>query len=87
MCSDPLDPGREVRGCSAGCTLGMSDISPFRVAAALDVHREFPELKQCTFKQVCFGCGGISWFFSFYFLRTHTACCKYEAALPNLPLY
>ena len=21
------------------------------------------------------------------FLRTHTACCKYEAALPHLPLY
>ena len=26
-------------------------------------------------------------FFSFFFLRTHTACCKYEAALPHLPLY
>ena len=22
-----------------------------------------------------------------FFLRTHTACCKYEAALPHLPLY
>ena len=28
MCSDPLDPGGEKRGCSLGCTLGMSDISP-----------------------------------------------------------
>ena len=26
-------------------------------------------------------------FFSFFFLRTHTACRKYEAALPHLPLY
>ena len=35
----------------------------------------------------CFGCGGIfSGVFSFFFLRTHTACYKYEAALPHLPL-
>ena len=26
-------------------------------------------------------------FFGFFFLRTHTACCKCEAALPHLPLY
>ena len=26
-------------------------------------------------------------FFIFYFVRTHTAWCKYEAALPHLPLY
>ena len=26
-------------------------------------------------------------FFPFFFLQTHTACCKYEAALPHLPLY
>ena len=26
-------------------------------------------------------------FFSFFFLRTHTACCKYEATLPHFPLY
>ena len=25
-------------------------------------------------------------FFFFFFLRTHTACYKYEAALPHLPL-
>ena len=30
------------------------------------------------------GFGGV---FSVLFLRTHTACCKYEAALPRLPLY
>ena len=26
-------------------------------------------------------------FFRFCFLRTHTACCKYEVPLPHLPLY
>ena len=26
-------------------------------------------------------------FFRFFFLRTHTAYCKYEAALPHLLLY
>ena len=25
MCSDTLDPGGEVRGCSMGCTIAMSD--------------------------------------------------------------
>ena len=54
MCSDPLDPGEEVRGCSVGCTLGMSDTSPFRVTAALNVHREFPELKKCILNETVF---------------------------------
>ena len=32
--------------------------------------------------------GFFVFFFSiFFFLRTHTACCKYEAVLPHLPLY
>ena len=30
---------------------------------------------------------GVVDFFVFYCLRTHKACCKYEAALPHLPLY
>ena len=29
----------------------------------------------------------VFFFFRFFFLRTHTACCKYEAPLPHLPLY
>ena len=33
------------------------------------------------------GAAGFRVFFSFFFLRTHTACCKYEAALLHLPLY
>ena len=37
---------------------------------------------------VCFGCGGIFLcFFSFSLLRTHTAYCKYEDALPHLNIY
>ena len=28
MCSDPVDPGGEVRGCSLGCTIAMSNVSP-----------------------------------------------------------
>ena len=42
----------------------------------------------------CCGFRGVLWvrqdfrvFCKFFFLRTHTACCKYEAALPHLPLY
>ena len=34
------------------------------------------------------GGADLSCFFSDNFsLRTHTACCKYDAALPHLPLY
>ena len=38
---------------------------------------------------LCFGWGGFFRNFSsiLYFFRTHMACCKYEAALPHLPLY
>ena len=34
--------------------------------------------------------GGFSrdlFLFVFFLLRTHTACCKYEASFPHLPLY
>ena len=50
MCSDPLDPGGKVRGCSVGCKLGMSDVLSFRSAAALDVHTMLPERKTCIIK-------------------------------------
>ena len=34
------------------------------------------------------GSGGFSRvFYRLFFFRTHTACCKYEAALHHLPLY
>ena len=71
MCSDPRDPGGEVRGCSVGCTIGMSDIAPFRAAAALNVHRRFPELIDWISKRVCFGCGGISLFVRLFFVNAH----------------
>ena len=39
MCSDTLNPGGEVRGCSVGCILGMPEISPFVfIAASYQVH-------------------------------------------------
>ena len=39
MCSDTLSLGGEVRGCSMGCMLGMSDVSPFLfIAASNRVH-------------------------------------------------
>ena len=88
MCSDPLDPGGEVPGCSVGCTLDMSHISPFRVAAALNVHtlREFSELKTAFSSGCVLGAAFLCCFFRFFFLRTHVACSKYEATLPHLPL-
>ena len=52
MCSAPLDPGREVHGCSEGCAIGMSDIL-FSHAAAKYVSWEYPELSKLHFS---FGC-------------------------------
>ena len=34
MCSGTLNPGGEMRGCSVGCMLAMSDVSPFVFTAA-----------------------------------------------------
>ena len=31
--------------------------------------------------------GGAGLFCLFFLIRTHTACCKYEVALPHLPFY
>ena len=51
----------DVEACgSVGCTLGMSDVSPFRAAAALDVHTEFPEEKKKHFQAGVFWGGRIS---------------------------
>ena len=49
MCSDPLDPGGQVRGCSVGWAIGTWNIEPFRAAAALNVHTVFPKLKKKHF--------------------------------------
>ena len=61
MCSDTLDPGGEVRGCSVGCILGMPEISPSVFIAAASRHMGFLELKKCFFKRGCFGCGETFW--------------------------
>ena len=64
MCSDILNPGGEVRGCSVGCMLGMlgmSDVSPFVSIAAATRYMGFIKLQKCFFKRACFGCGGIFW--------------------------
>ena len=62
MCSEPLDPGGEVRACSVRCTLRMSDMSHFRVPAACRSIWSFQHLKNAFFTRVCVGCGGISCF-------------------------
>ena len=54
MCSDTLDPGGEVRGCS----IAMSDVSPFVWVKLARPYREFPQIK-CFLMWVCVGCGGI----------------------------
>ena len=40
----------------------------------------------CAFRGVLGWGGFFSFFFSFLFLGTHTADCKYEATLPHVPL-
>ena len=58
-----------------------------------DVFRRTPSREVVAVAAGCCGFRGGFWlrqdlvFFSFYFLRMHTACCKYKAALPHLPLY
>ena len=47
MFSDRVDPGGEVRGCSLGCILGMSDVSPFVWIQLAGPYREFPYMKKC----------------------------------------
>ena len=39
---------------------------------------------RCVFRVGCFFSSSFS---DFFFLGMHTACCKYEAALPHFPLY
>ena len=63
MCSDTLNPGGEVRGCSVGCMLGMSDVSPFVFIAAAtrymgfykmlkNVSREYDRLNSCEYDRL-----------------------------------
>ena len=50
MCSDPLDPDGEVRGCSVGCTIGMSDISASRVLQPRNVPSGVSRTKKMHFQ-------------------------------------
>ena len=59
MCSDPADPGGEVRRCSVGCTITMSDVSPFVRIQLAGPYRECPLRKKCFLMWVGVGCGGI----------------------------
>ena len=72
MCSDPLDPGAEVRGCSVSWTLSMWDIPRFRAASAFNVHREFPEEEKSILGRVCSVCGKIWYFIPCFFLFERT---------------
>ena len=61
MCSDPLDPGGEVRGSFEGCTIGMWDIAPLVFIVPAGRYIGCLELKM-FFKRGCFRCGGIFWY-------------------------
>ena len=61
MCSDPLNPGREVRGCCVGCILGMPEITILCLSQQATSYVGFLELKKCFFKRGCFGFGEIFW--------------------------
>ena len=53
MCSGPHDPDGEVRGCSVGCTIGVSDISASRVLQPRNVPSGVSRLKSA------FSSGGV----------------------------
>ena len=67
MCSDPVDPGGEVRRCSVGCILGMPQISPFVfIAASYQLHG-ISRTKEMLFQAVVFfGCGDFFWCFDWH---------------------
>ena len=48
-----------MRGCSAGCTIAMSDVSPFVWVQLAGPYREFPQIIECFLMWVCVGCGGV----------------------------
>ena len=50
MCSGPHDPDGEVRGCSAGCTIGVSDISASRLLQPLNVPSGVSRTKKMNFQ-------------------------------------
>ena len=61
MCSDTLNPGGEVRGCSVGCMLGMSDVSPFMFIAASHKVHWIARTKEMFFQAGVIRCGDFFW--------------------------
>ena len=61
MCSDPVDPGGEVRSCYVGCRIGIWDIAPLVVIVAAGRYTGFLEQKKCFFKRGVVGGGVIFW--------------------------
>ena len=59
VCSAPVDPSGDARGCSVGCILGMPETSPFVFTVATRRCMGFLEIKKCFATQGCLGCGGI----------------------------
>ena len=53
MCSDTVNPGGEVRGCSVGCILGMPEVSHFVFIVEPSRYMGFLELNKCFFKRGC----------------------------------
>ena len=74
MCSDTLDPGGEVRGCSVGLVVGMSGTAPFVFILVAGRSMGFLQLKT---KSMLFQ-GGVLWvrrdFVLFSYRRTVRTC-------------
>ena len=51
MCSDSIDLEGEVRGCSVGCTIGVSDISATRVLQPRNVPSGVSITKKMHFQE------------------------------------
>ena len=73
MCSDTLNPGWEVRGCSVGWMLGTSDVSPFVFIAATTGYMGFLELNKIIFQ------AGVFWVRRNFLVTKYSA--PYDASL------
>ena len=51
MSCDPFDPDGEVRGCTVGCTIGVSDISASRVLQPRNVPSGVSITKKMHFQE------------------------------------
>lgn len=74
----PVNP-RYVAGSKYGLTRGTCSVPRrLEVVAVAGLQRiSWGDLGAAVFRML----------FSFIFLRTHTACCEYRAAMSHLPLY